>query len=126
MESGIALSVVVVGLHDLQQLRHDKPPTMGRDLRLILAFGFGLLHGFGFAGVLAELDLPKQALVWSLAAFNFGVEIGQVAIVLLAAPILGALRQFVPPRIVHIQMSAMASAVVLVGSFWLVQRVFGA
>jgi hypothetical protein len=49
--------------------------------RWLVAFGFGLIHGFGFASVLAELGLPKDALVLSLLGFNVGVEIGQLAIV---------------------------------------------
>lgn len=126
VEGGIALSIVVVGLHDLRELRRSRPAPAGRDLRVMFAFGFGLIHGFGFAGVLAEFDLPKQALVWSLAAFNFGVEIGQVFIVLLAAPLLTMLRRFAPPRIAHFQMTAAACGVVVAGSFWLCLRALDA
>ena len=49
--------------------------------RWLVAFGFGLIHGFGFASVLAELGLPADALVLSLLGFNAGVELGQLAIV---------------------------------------------
>ncbi|MGH7735206.1 MAG: HupE/UreJ family protein, partial [Gemmatimonadales bacterium] len=65
VESTIALSIVVVGLHDLNQLRRGKAAPAGIDPRLYLAFVFGLVHGFGFASVLRELDLPRQALAWS-------------------------------------------------------------
>ena len=49
--------------------------------RWLVAFAFGLIHGFGFASVLTELGLPKDALVLSLLGFNLGVETGQLAIV---------------------------------------------
>jgi len=95
VESVIALSIVVVGLHDMQQLRREVPASRNRDPRALFAFTFGLVHGFGFASVLRDLDLPTSALAWSLASFNVGVELGQLTIVLLAAPLLAALR---PPR----------------------------
>jgi HupE/UreJ protein len=91
VESVIALSMVVVGLHDLRQLRRGRAEFAGRDPRTLFVFAFGLVHGFGFASVLAALDLPRLALAWSFAAFNFGVEIGQVIIVLMAAPLIAAL-----------------------------------
>ena len=97
----------------------------GTDLRIAYAAIFGLVHGFGFASVLVALDLPKQALAWSLAAFNIGVEIGQVTIVLLAAPLLFALRRFVSPQAVRAVLTAAASGVVLAGGYWLNQRVAG-
>jgi hypothetical protein len=126
VESVIALSIVVVGLHDLRQLRRGGVESAGRDPRMLFAFAFGLVHGFGFAGVLAELDLPRQALAWSLAAFNVGVEIGQVAIVLMASPLIAALNIFARPRLARGLLAAAACAVVLVGSYWLWQRVFSA
>ncbi|HVG46585.1 MAG TPA: HupE/UreJ family protein, partial [Rubellimicrobium sp.] len=89
------------------------------------AFLFGLVHGFGFASVLRDLDLPREALAWSLAAFNLGVEIGQVTIVLLAAPILLALRRLAPPPVARGVLGAAAGAVVAVGGAWLWQRALG-
>ncbi|WP_420597266.1 HupE/UreJ family protein [Deinococcus sp.] len=71
----------------------------GWDVRIVFTFAFGLVHGFGFASVLSELDLPRQALAWSMAAFNVGVEAGQVTILLLATPLLLALRRYATPRI---------------------------
>jgi hypothetical protein len=58
----------------------------------LVAFGFGLIHGFGFASVLAELGLPANALVLSLLGFNLGVEVGQVAIVAGFLPVAFLLR----------------------------------
>ncbi len=57
-----------------------------------IAFSFGLLHGFGFASVLAEMGLPKGARLVSLVAFNLGVEMGQLAVVLAVMPLAYLLR----------------------------------
>jgi ABC-type polysaccharide/polyol phosphate export permease len=57
-----------------------------------VAFGFGLIHGFGFASVLADLGLPAATLAWSLAGFNIGVELGQLAIVAAFLPLAYMLR----------------------------------
>ena len=59
----------------------------------MVAFGFGLIHGFGFASVLAELGLPQETLVLSLLGFNVGVEIGQLVIVAVFLPCAYFLRQ---------------------------------
>jgi hydrogenase/urease accessory protein HupE len=124
VESVIALSIVVVGVHDVRQLRRSGTERTGWDVRIPFAFAFGLVHGFGFASVLTELDLPQKALAWSLAAFNVGVEIGQVTIVLLATPLLLAVRRYAAPQVSQGLLTAAASVVVLVGGFWLVQRAF--
>ena len=71
VEPAIALSIVYVGADNLTV-------RDGRDVRVWIAFGFGLIHGFGFANVLREMDLPARALGWSLFAFNLGVEVGQL------------------------------------------------
>ena len=92
IEPLIALSIVFVGVHTLwaqQQKKH-------KDLRVVFAAGFGLIHGFGFASVLREMDLPRAALGWSLFSFNVGVEIGQMCIVLAVAPLLVLLCQKKP------------------------------
>ena len=57
----------------------------GRDVRAWIAFAFGFIHGFGFANVLREMDLPTRALGWSLFSFNVGVEIGQLLVVVVVA-----------------------------------------
>ncbi len=122
VEPLIALSIVVVGLHDLRQLWRPTCGVEGRDWRAAFAFGFGLIHGFGFASVLAQLDLPREALAWSLAAFNIGVELGQLAIVLAAAPLLLALDRYAPPRAQRWVLTGAAAIVVIAGAVWLVQR----
>ncbi len=84
VESAIAASVVLAAANNL------KPLVEGR--RWVVAFLFGLIHGFGFATVLAELGLPQQALVLSLLGFNLGVELGQLAIVAVFLPLAFGLR----------------------------------
>ncbi len=85
IEPMIALSIIFVGAHALWQSKE------GRDWRLLFAFCFGFVHGFGFANVLREMRLPRGALGWSLFSFNAGVEIGQACIVLAVAPLLALL-----------------------------------
>ena len=78
VESAIALSVVLAALNNLVPVVNQR--------RWLVAFLFGLIHGFGFASVLAELGLPADALVLSLVGFNVGVEAGQLAIVAVFLP----------------------------------------
>ncbi|TAH11290.1 MAG: HupE/UreJ family protein [Curvibacter sp.] len=84
VESAIALSVVLAAANNLR-------PVVG-ERRWMVAFGFGLIHGFGFASVLAELGLPQETLVLSLVGFNLGVEVGQLAIVAVFLPLIFLLR----------------------------------
>jgi len=116
IEPAIALSIVFVGADNL--VRGE-----GRDLRAWVALVFGLVHGFGFANVLREFGLPREALGWSLFSFNVGVEIGQIGIVLIVASLLEAVRRrsaFAGARV------AMAGSVVVIaaGAYWFVERVF--
>ena len=87
------------------------------------ALVFGLVHGFGFANVLREFGLPREALGWSLFSFNVGVEIGQLAIVLVVATLLAAIRrrsEAVGCRVAY----AGSIIVIAAGSYWFVERVF--
>jgi hydrogenase/urease accessory protein HupE len=115
VEPAIALSIIFVGMSALFA-------NTVRDPRLLIAFSFGLVHGFGFARALQEMALPRQAISWSLFAFNGGVEIGQACIVMLVAPFLILLRQRNPAlseRVVGLG----ALGVVTAGAFWFFQRV---
>ena len=116
IEPAIALSIVFVGADNL--VRGD-----GRDLRAWVALAFGLVHGFGFANVLREFGLPKEALGWSLFSFNVGVEIGQLAIVLLVASALAAIRRH-NAALGHRVALAGSVVVIAAGAYWFVQRVF--
>ena len=116
VEPLIALTIVVVGVDNL--LRGN-----GRDLRAWAALMFGLVHGFGFAAVLREFGLPREALGWSLFSFNVGVEIGQLAVVLVVASLLDLVRR--RSATIGYRVAVAGSIVVIVaGSFWFVERVF--
>lgn len=116
IEPAIALSIVYVGVDNLMVGR-------GRDVRAWIAFAFGFIHGFGFANVLREMNLPGEALGWSLFSFNIGVEIGQLMVVAVVASALMALRasnEAAGRRLAY----AGSVLVILAGTFWFVQRVF--
>lgn len=114
VESAIACSVVLAALNNVW-------PIVRQRLWL-LAFGFGLLHGLGFAGALLDLGLPPHAMVVPLLAFNLGVELGQLAIVALLLPLIFVLRETsLYPRLM---LRAGSSAIAVLGGLWLVERVF--
>jgi hypothetical protein len=116
IEPAIALSIVFVGADNL--VRGE-----GRDLRAWVALVFGLVHGFGFANVLREFGLPKEALGWSLFSFNFGVEVGQLGIVVVVASLLAALRR--RSEMLGTRVAVAGSVLVMAaGTYWFVERVF--
>jgi len=113
VETGIAVSIAYVAVENL--LRR------GARRRWLVSLGFGLIHGFGFANVLAEMHLPRAGIASSLVAFNTGVEIGQLAIVLAAVPALRLLRRTAAYAAVVSSTSALLLAV---GLFWAWHRAF--
>jgi hydrogenase/urease accessory protein HupE len=116
IEPAIALSIVYVGADNLLA-------QGGRDVRAWIAFAFGFIHGFGFANVLREMDLPGRALGWSLFSFNFGVEIGQLLVVVTVASAFAAMRsrsEWARRQLVY----AGSIVVIIAGAIWFVQRVF--
>jgi hypothetical protein len=127
IEPLIALTIVVVGADNLLVIRgrtagnpEGLPPP---DIRAWLAAAFGLIHGFGFASVLKEFGLPREALGWSLFSFNLGVEAGQLVIVVVVAGALAWLGR------AHAAWSSRVAwggsiGVILAGLYWFVERVF--
>jgi HupE / UreJ protein len=113
-ESAIALSVVLAALNNLF-------PIVASG-RWVAAFGFGLLHGFGFASALADLGLPSGSLALSLAGFNVGVELGQLVIVALFLPIAFALRATWSYR--RLVLGGGSAAIAMVAAVWLAERAF--
>jgi hydrogenase/urease accessory protein HupE len=87
IEPVIALSIIYVSAENIFFER-------AASQRWAVSFGFGLVHGFGFAGALLELELPKEALVGSLLSFNVGVEVGQGMVIGILVPTLAWLRRF--------------------------------
>ncbi|MEO8460418.1 MAG: HupE/UreJ family protein [Dokdonella sp.] len=114
VESGIALSVVLAAVNNVRPLVTERTWAF--------AFGFGLLHGFGFANALADLGLPRDALALCLFAFNLGVEIGQLAIVAAFFPLAWMLRKTTFYRRVLLVPGSLIIA--LLAMVWLTERVF--
>ena len=114
VESAIALSVVLAAANNVW------PVVAHR--RWVVAFCFGLIHGFGFASVLAELGLPSDALALSLLGFNLGVESGQLVIVAAFLPLAFALRHTAFYRKGIFVGGSLLT--MLVAGVWLVERVF--
>ena len=114
VESVIALSVLLAAANNLMPVVVHK--------RWLAAFVFGLIHGFGFASVLAELGLPADTLVLSLVGFNVGVELGQLAIVAVFLPLAFVLRH-TPfySRGIFVGGSVL---IMLISAVWLAERVF--
>ena len=118
IEPAIAASIVFVGVHSLLSKNT-------KDLRVWFALCFGLIHGFGFANALHEMQLPRDALAWSLLAFNVGVEVGQMCIVLTVAPLLTLMRSRLSPLLSTRIIGVASLGVIAAGAFWFAQRVAG-
>jgi len=119
VEPAIAASIVFVAVENFFSRDIDR--------RWRVAFAFGLIHGFGFAGALREIGLPANAVATALAAFNIGVEIGQAAIVAIVVPALIALdRLMAADRAKSVRAASLVYVVSvlisLLGSYWLLTR----
>lgn len=112
IESVIAFSILVTALNNLFPVL----PLSG----WMIAFGFGLVHGFGFANVLTDLGLADRALGISLFGFNVGVEAGQLAIVLLFMPFAFVVRDTTFYRLAILRMGSIAIALIAV--IWMLER----
>ena len=113
VESIIAFSIGLAAFHNI------KPIFKGRDW--VIAFVFGLFHGFGFATVLGELGFNGENLTLSLLGFNIGVEIGQVVIIVLMFPFLFLIRRL---RLYPWFMVIMSVLLIIVSMYWLIERLF--
>lgn len=114
VESTIAASVVIAALNNIYPLFRER--------RWVMAFAFGLIHGFGFASVLTDLGLPQGTLVLALVGFNLGVEVGQLAIVSAFLPIAFALRySWLYQRFILFGGSIV---IAILATIWLVERAF--
>jgi hydrogenase/urease accessory protein HupE len=117
VEPLIAASIVYVGIENL--LRSDVPKA-----RQLVTFGFGLIHGFGFASVLREMGIGAgtDGIALPLLSFNVGVELGQIMVAAVALPIIWKLRA--KPVFIARWAPVCSAAVVLLGSFWFAERVW--
>ena len=112
IEPAIAVTIILAALDNIWPI-FPVP-------RIVVTFFFGLIHGFGFAGVLAELNLPTAEFAWALLQFNVGLEMGQLMIVVSVTAVLFALRQWPRYRVWVIRGGSMAA--LLVGVLWLIER----
>ena len=119
VEIVIALSISLIGLEALRRMRGEE----GLSARLpgAIAFGFGLIHGFGFAGALAEIGLPKGAEFMALLMFNLGVELGQAALIT-ALLLTGWLIARAGARVLTSLRQAGAYACGIAGAYWAIER----
>ena len=115
VESIIAASVLLAALNNVRPIIHSHA--------WIVAFVFGLIHGFGFASVLAEVGLPRENLVTALVGFNVGVELGQLALVGVVLPAAYAFRRRrMYPRV---WMPGLSCVIALLAAIWMAERVLG-
>ena len=120
----VAISIIFVGLENIFWKNANRH-------RFWVAALFGLVHGFGFSGILREIGLPEQGRVWCLLSFNLGVEIAQVMLCAIAFPILMKVKKKFEfehqyggmgwPKAMHIA----SWGVVAMGGYWMAQRLSG-
>jgi hydrogenase/urease accessory protein HupE len=119
VEIVIALSIALIGLEAIRRMRGEE--GLSARFPWAIAFGFGLIHGFGFAGALAEIGLPKGTEFAALLLFNLGVELGQVAVIgalLVTGWIVARLR---PSQLGALRYAG-AYAVGIAGAYWAIER----
>ncbi len=112
IEPAIAVTIILAALDNIWPIFPVR--------RVVVTFVFGLIHGFGFAGVLAELNLPTADFAWALLQFNLGLELGQLLIVVAATTVLFLLRE--QPRYRGWVIRGGSMAALLVGVVWLIER----
>ena len=121
VEAMIALSIIFIAV-EIVKAMPDRPRLSER-LPGLVAFLFGLLHGFGFAGALREIGLPASDLPLALLAFNLGVEAGQLLIIAAALAALALLRRFTP-TLLRPAVLVSAYGIGSVASFWCIERIW--
>jgi hydrogenase/urease accessory protein HupE len=120
VEVVIALSIMFLAAEIIK--RNPGNLRLSERIPWVVAFIFGLLHGFGFAGALQEIGLPEDDVPVALLTFNLGVEAGQLAIVLAGMLVLASLRRFTEP-LTKPAIVAAAYAIGTIASFWFIERI---
>jgi hydrogenase/urease accessory protein HupE len=110
VEPAIALSIAYVGIENLVRRRHER--------RAELAFVFGLIHGFGFASALEDVEFRGFELLVALGGFNSGVELGQLVVLAALLPLVRLVRA--RPAFARLAIPAVSAAVAVSGAVWLV------
>lgn len=124
VEALIALSIVFLAVEVALILRDPDRQTLTRRFPWAVAFAFGLVHGFGFAGALADIGLPQTQLAAALFAFNVGVEAGQLLVVGLTLIVLAGLSR-ASETVQGAALKSSTYAIGAIGSFWLIERLIG-
>jgi hypothetical protein len=119
VEAAIALSIVFVA-SEILHARRGRPGLSARRPWLV-AFAFGLLHGFGFAGALRELGLPERSIPLALLAFNLGVELGQLVFVAAVLALAAAIARLRIPAVRRWREAA-AYGIGTIAAYWLIER----
>jgi hydrogenase/urease accessory protein HupE len=119
VEVCIALSILFLAVEIVKS--RSGAPRLSERIPWAVAFAFGLLHGFGFAGALAEIGLPEGEVPVALLTFNLGVEAGQLLIVGAGLALLIGVRRIAATRLVQVR-TAMGYAIGSLSAFWLIER----
>jgi hydrogenase/urease accessory protein HupE len=122
VEAAIALSILFLATELVK--KHQGQVGLAESRPWLVALSFGLLHGFGFAGALAEIGLPETAIPLALLSFNLGVEIGQLLFVFAAVLVIALLTKLPRRRPAWVEL-APAYGIGSVAAFWTIQRVAG-
>ncbi|QUL37685.1 HupE/UreJ family protein [Erythrobacter sp. JK5] len=122
VEALIALSIVFLAVELAHRLRDPERVTWTRRWPWLVAFAFGLVHGFGFAGALAEIGLPQGEVAAALVAFNVGVEAGQLLVIAGVLAVMSVIGRVAAPFETP-AVRAATYVIGLTGSFWLFERV---
>ena len=122
VEALVALSIIFLAVEIVKQ--DPGNPRLSERIPWVIAFGFGLIHGFGFAGALREIGLPEGDVPVALLTFNVGVELGQLLIISLCLTAIALLRRFKPPALRPATLAA-TYAIGITASFWFIERMLG-
>ena len=118
VEAAIALSIVFLAV----ELARSDRDSFTRRWPWLVAFAFGLLHGFGFAGALREIGLPQGEIAHALIAFNLGVEAGQLLVIAAVIALRWAIHRMAPKAEPH-ALKLATYAIGITASFWLIERI---
>jgi hydrogenase/urease accessory protein HupE len=121
VEAVIALSIVFLAVEIINIQKGE--PSLTSKKPWLVAFIFGLLHGFGFAGALSEIGLPQQAIPFALGFFNVGVELGQLAFVFVMLGVFAVIKRF--KLKLNWGKKLIAYSIGSLAAFWMIDRIVG-
>ncbi|MEA1880701.1 MAG: HupE/UreJ family protein [Campylobacterota bacterium] len=125
VEAIIALSILFLAMeimHQSNEKKDEKQPSLTARYPWLIAFIFGLLHGFGFAGALAEIGLPQHAVTLALIFFNIGVELGQLMFIITFVITVMLLQRLNYPSLLNWLQTTLVYVMGSLSAFWLIER----